>query len=700
MNSSFRKKVSLSLVSLILLSMLAPVLSYAAAYMVFHYDERTGELSGGIYTADPDNIKVERIDESGAVESMDGKVSEFSNTLYDDNNIPYEWVHFSKYVGSDTTKELRITEGIDGTVFNASRNEYNYYVYTDKPVDLDTYRMKGEEGFSGKKENTFLVSNDKLFTFTPEESGYDSIVISLPNSRMDSNRISYNPLNTTANDFSLTDISVNQSVYAEALYPFNNYYYYDGLPVLNNMFGLQFAEPLVKGKTYELKLSSLSAGDEIQIASAGREYYASIAYGEHVSYTSSETGEVHHYINRKNIAKFNNITFASAIVSPPSPPSGGIGGVIPDPNQGKQVVEVDSLKGSKDGIVAITVSKDKPQVLLPIKAAEVLGENKLRLTSDNISVEIPAKVLDKLQQLLPADQLEGAQIEFDISIVAEASASVLLNKAKDQTSASLTRAGDVFDFSLSVITKDGKKTPMSTFDNPIKVNFKINENANKQLLGVYYISVDGNLEYVGGKVNGAEIQADLTHFSQYAVLEYSKSYEDVADDYWASDIIKVMSAKHIIEGVDGNNYAPQANVTRAEFASMLVRALGLKASGPAAFKDVSASAWYAESVAAASQAGLSQGVSPSNFSPNVKITREEMAVLLVRAYELRTNTKLGEAANSTFIDRSEASKWALPSIDAAQEAGIIRGRTENEFVPQAQLTRAESAKAIYNLFVN
>ncbi|WP_138754603.1 S-layer homology domain-containing protein [Paenibacillus sinopodophylli] len=700
MNSSFRKKVSLSLVSLMLLSMLAPVLSYAAAYMVFQYNERTGELSGGIYTADPDNIKVERIDQSGVSEFLDRKVSNFSYKEYDANNVPYEWVYFSKYVGSDTTKELRITEGVNGKVFNVSKGEYNQYAYSDQPIDLDVYRMKGAEGFSGKQEKTFLGSNTVLFSFTPEESGYDSVMISLPTGYGVDNMIRYNPSTTSANDFSLTDVSVNQSVYAKALYPFENYYYENGTPIVNNQFILQFPELLVKGKTYELKLSSLSSGDEIQLPNSELTYYASIAYGNHVSYTNSETGEVDHYVSRKNIVKFNNITFTSAIVTPTTPPSSGSGGgeiVDSNPNQGKQVVSVDSLKTDKDGIVAITVSKEKPQVLLPIKTAEVLGDNKLRLASENISVDLPAKVLAKLQQLLPADQLEGAQIEFDFSAVTDTSAAALLNKAKDQTSAGLTRAGDVFDFSLSVITKDGKKTSLSTFDQPIKVSFKINATANKELLGVYYISEDGKLEYVGGVVNGSEIQAELTHFSHYAVLEYSKSYDDVADDYWASDIIKVMSAKHIIQGVSDKKYNPQANVTRAEFTSMLVRALGLKAEGTAPFADVSASAWYSEAITAASQAGLVSGTSASVFSPNVNITREEMAALLVRAYELKTSSKLDSTSVADFTDRSKASKWALSFIDAAYKAGFIQGRANNEFVPQAQLTRAESAKAIYTL---
>jgi len=705
MSRNFRRKVSASLVSLLLFTLLLPVLAHGAASISFYYNEGTGYLSGGVYTADPDGVTVERIDQSGDITNLTGEVSPYAITMYDDNNVPYEWKNYKVHIGANTTKQIKVTEGeqeyiLDQEFFLDPFGGGGSFSYVDASVILDVYRMVGAEHFSGKKAGSFLARGDKLFTFTPEVEGLSAIQLTLPVSYSNQQYGSFNPDVTVASDFLLTDTSVSQSVYAVELYPateFNN----KAQPVNStNKLILEFSEPLHKGTTYELALSATSGGDEIKLPIAGEQYHANIRYGEYVAYVDGN-GYVHNYIFSKNVAGFNNVRISSGETAPSGGSSGYTNvGIITDANKDKQIVGTDSLINGKDGIVSVAISADKPQVLLPINASESIGNNKLRLDSEDLTIEIPTTVLSKLQALLPAAQLEGAQISFDFSKVAESAVTELLNKAQNHSNSGLRAAGDVYDFSISVVTKDGNKTELSQFDEPVTIRLKVNANANKSLLGVYYISNEGKLEYVGGTWVGDELQANIFHFSKYAVLEYNKSYTDVAAGYWAADIIKELSAKHIVQGVSQDLYAPQAEVTRAEFAAMLVRALGLKSSRVSSFTDVSTDAWYAEAVAAASQAGIVQGKSSSLFAPNAKITREEMSALLVRAYELKSGNKLPVAAESKFADRSDAANWALTYIDAAYEAGFVQGRGGNQFAPKAQLTRAESAKAIYTLIVS
>ena len=191
--------------------------------------------------------------------------------------------------------------------------------------------------------------------------------------------------------------------------------------------------------------------------------------------------------------------------------------------------------------------------------------------------------------------------------------------------------------------------------------------------------------------------ADIYHFSQYAVLEFDKTFTDVGSDHWASTLIKNLAAQHIINGINNTEFAPNASVTRAEFAALLVRSLKIKALKAAKFTDIDASQWYASEVAAASEAGIVTGRSATVFAPNDTITREEMVVMLIRAYEHSTGSKATVGNSASFADQATISAWAQDAVKAAQSLGFIIGREDNQFVPQGVATRAESAQIISKL---
>lgn len=107
-------------------------------------------------------------------------------------------------------------------------------------------------------------------------------------------------------------------------------------------------------------------------------------------------------------------------------------------------------------------------------------------------------------------------------------------------------------------------------------------------------------------------------------------------------------------------------------------------------------AWYAKEVSAAYKAGIITGDSQRMFDPNRSITREEMAIMLVRAYEHRTGVKM-EKASAEISDAFEISDWALSYVNSAIKAKLLTGRQEGFFVPAEHTTRAEAAQAVYNL---
>ncbi|MNE63906.1 Endoglucanase precursor [compost metagenome] len=162
--------------------------------------------------------------------------------------------------------------------------------------------------------------------------------------------------------------------------------------------------------------------------------------------------------------------------------------------------------------------------------------------------------------------------------------------------------------------------------------------------------------------------------------------------------MKSLSSKQIVTGVSASEFNPGANVTRAEFTALLVRALGIEAGGQTTFSDVQAHAWYAPYVAAAVSQGIVSGRSSALFAPNAAISREEMAAMVIRALEVKQGQKVSQSSSSAgFADAASISPWAAVYVNTAAGLGLVQGRDGNQFAPKANMTRAESAQVIFKL---
>lgn len=168
-------------------------------------------------------------------------------------------------------------------------------------------------------------------------------------------------------------------------------------------------------------------------------------------------------------------------------------------------------------------------------------------------------------------------------------------------------------------------------------------------------------------------------------------FTDVPANHWASEYIYGLADKGIIKGKTATTFDPQGNVTRGQFASLLVRTLGLTAKSNAPFKDVSGD--LAKEVAAAYEAGLVKGISATKFDPNKPITRAQMTTMLVRAYE-KKNGKVTTKEANPFTDIKSLSAEEKTAIQKAYELKIIEGYGK-VFKPVDKANRAQAAKVIY-----
>lgn len=180
----------------------------------------------------------------------------------------------------------------------------------------------------------------------------------------------------------------------------------------------------------------------------------------------------------------------------------------------------------------------------------------------------------------------------------------------------------------------------------------------------------------------------------------SGSFTDVPDSHWAFDEIEALVGKGIITGRGDGTFDPAANMVRGDFVTVLGRLHGVSPSDytGSGFSDVPVSGYYAPYVGWASANELVTGYSASSFGPGDHITRAQMATLIVRyAGFAGIALPTGKGSGEAFADDALIADWAYDAVYAAQDAGLINGKTGNVFDPGGNATRAEICALIYRL---
>lgn len=190
--------------------------------------------------------------------------------------------------------------------------------------------------------------------------------------------------------------------------------------------------------------------------------------------------------------------------------------------------------------------------------------------------------------------------------------------------------------------------------------------------------------------------------STYSVIWNPIEFADVAK-HWSKDSVNNMGSRMVVNGVGGGNYDPNRSITRAEFAAIIVRALGLApGSGTNSFSDVASSAWYGGSIETASSYGIIKGYDNGKFGPQDTISREQAMTMLARAMKitgLETTLTADEIKEMTaaYTDGSSISAYAKEASAACLKSGIVAGRSNSTIAPKSSVTRAEVAAMMERL---
>ncbi len=193
--------------------------------------------------------------------------------------------------------------------------------------------------------------------------------------------------------------------------------------------------------------------------------------------------------------------------------------------------------------------------------------------------------------------------------------------------------------------------------------------------------------------------------STYCVILNHVEFTDV-EDHWAKDAVNDMGSRMVVTGIGGGIYEPERSITRAEFAAIIVRAMGLKKDATeSAFGDVTLTDWFNGYVGTATAYGLVTGYDSSSYRPNETITREQAMTILERAMKkigLEVQLTDGEIASllAAYADGSDVSDYARTGVAACLKTGVINGSSATTLSPKDYVTRAEVAVMIQRLLLN
>lgn len=219
----------------------------------------------------------------------------------------------------------------------------------------------------------------------------------------------------------------------------------------------------------------------------------------------------------------------------------------------------------------------------------------------------------------------------------------------------------------------------------------------------YYDETTGRWAGLNGAVSGSTVAVTVDHFTKFAVLVreatppaeqtttvFEQLFSDVPESFWADEAIYKLSRLGAINGYPDGAFRPDNKITRAEFATVLVKAFQLPAASGKVFDDT-AGHWAGDCIGAAHAAGIVSGYSENSFGPDDPITREQMAVMIAGAADLEK-----AAGEFTFTDGDRVSHWARGAVASVTQAGIMRGYPDGSFAPSNEATRAEAVTVIVN----
>ncbi len=360
------------------------------------------------------------------------------------------------------------------------------------------------------------------------------------------------------------------------------------------------------------------------------------------------------------------------------------------------------LAAAKQSVV-VPVSSDASTIVAQLVVKNVEDMNNkgvpLSVQTGNINYNIPASSIDTkaIISALGATDPSLAPVNLTIRTNVDAVTQAIVDSAISTTSVKEIIPAVQFEISANF---NGKTYDIVNFDNFVSRSVEITQEQAQQITTAIVINPDRTVRHVPTFVYQKDgkwyAQINSRTNSTYVLIYNQMSFSD-AEGKWYQTVVNEMGSRKIISGVDSNSFAGDKAITRAEFAAILVRALGLPSNGMATFSDVPSDSWYSGAVATAAQYGIVCGVGNNKFAPNDNITREQAMQMIYNASRLTPYVAVTGADNTkSFTDYGTHSAWATDAVNFNLNNGFIQGYN-GLFNPKSNITRAETATVVLKL---
>ncbi|BAL00100.1 putative surface layer protein [Oscillibacter valericigenes Sjm18-20] len=377
----------------------------------------------------------------------------------------------------------------------------------------------------------------------------------------------------------------------------------------------------------------------------------------------------------------------------------GVTTVTPDQSRLEKQLENAERYGTVTVPVIRASNASAGAASLVLQNIENMAQKNMTLTVmvDDVSYEMPTTAVDTAVLMSEL----GASRPSDVPVTISITESDQKTQSEIQTDLAKLGAKAVavpLEFKVTA-NYNGKTAEVSRFEGYVSRTIEISREQSQQITTAIVHESDGTIRHIPTFVyekDGKWYAKINSRTNSIYVLIYNKhSFADAAGK-WYEDIVNEMGSRKIVEGRKDGKFHGEDNITRMEFATILVRALGLPADGDAGvFTDVTAREWYYGAVGTAYEYGLIYGRTATTFDPMADITRQEAMVMIARAAKVAEfNGTSGEL--TAFSDAGDVGSWALDEVEFDVGSGLIMGN-HGKLYPHDNISRAELATIILRL---
>ncbi|MEX1028541.1 MAG: S-layer homology domain-containing protein [Paenibacillaceae bacterium] len=277
----------------------------------------------------------------------------------------------------------------------------------------------------------------------------------------------------------------------------------------------------------------------------------------------------------------------------------------------------------------------------------------------------------------------------------------------------LTPFTNIIDQSFGFYPTERKVVPT----NRGKITLAFDDNvvsASSSNVAVLFLDDSNRWVNLGGEVSTKDntISVPFDNFGYYMVVTLKLGFSDMTNHPWARNVLTGLYAKGIMTNLRSNEFGTEDFITRGEFATLIVKSLNIPLNydldntfsdvPPLSTDNVANPTWDYKYVETAARAGIIKGLDNGFFGVTQRITREETAIIIARALQLKVpvnDAKLDASLSKSFIDSGNMAFYAKSSIEAVFKAKIMLGNSSIvpgekkpvvSFLPKSNLSRAEA----------